>query len=91
MRKCRVTASLFGILALFATCGALILAQGCKGTSTTSSSDAEMRKTMMKKNWSINDVPADKRAMVEAFMNQSKAGGAPKAPAPGANPAPSKP
>jgi hypothetical protein len=70
-------------MALFVVCGTLVLAaiQGCKGTSTTSSDDAEMRKTMTRKNWSINDVPADKRAMVEAFMNQSKSGRAPKAPA----------
>jgi len=83
MRKCGVTAPHFGILALVATCGALVMAQGCgKGTSTTSSSDAEMRKTMMKKNWSINDVPPDKRAMVQAFMNQSRSGQAPKASVP---------
>jgi hypothetical protein len=70
-------------LALFLAGGTLALTalQGCKGTSTTSSDDAEMRKTMTRKNWSINDVPADKRAMVEAFMNQSKSGRAPKAPA----------
>jgi hypothetical protein len=70
-------------LALFLACGTLVLvmSQGCKGTNTTSSDDTEMRKTMTRKNWSINDVPPDKRAMVEAFMNQSKSGQAPKAPA----------
>ena len=83
MREFSALATQPARLALFVTCGTLVLTmvQGCKGTSTTSSDDTEMRKTMTRKNWSINDVPPDKRAMVEAFMNQSKSGQAPKAPA----------
>ena len=35
--------------------------------------DAEMRKAMTKKNWSINDVPPEQRAKVQALMQQNGA------------------
>jgi hypothetical protein len=60
----------------FSVCAAL---QGCKGSASTATDDAALRKEF-KRPRSINDVPPDKRAMVEGILRAQREGRAPKAP-----------
>ncbi len=64
----RRRAAAFACGIALATMGTASIA-GC-GNKSAANDDAEMRKAMTKKNWSVNDVPPEQRARVQALMRQ---------------------